>query len=1094
MTTRVPIRYGGTGANTAADARTALGVAPAEAFDVANTASSTANAAYSQANSAYAQANAAYDAANNAQVTVYSNNASNVTTQNVNFVNTATVTVTVTADGANANIEFTAAPQTVVNDTYTAAGNTAAAATANIANGLYAISTSAYDQANAAYGQANDAYAAANTANTNALAAYGQANLAYAQANAAYGQANLAYNEANLKLNLSGGSIVGDLNITGNLFVNGTETIVNTESLTINDPIFLLANNNTTNAVGLGFTAHYGPTQQHTGLIRAHQDNIWYLFEDYDEHILYANNVLDTGNIKLATLKANINANSLLLVGNTVATQANLTIAYDTANSAYSQANLAYAQANAGYDQANAAYGQANLAYTQANTARTTANDAYGQANSAYTAANNAANTVRVSQNGSSTLSAKQLNFVNTANVTIAVTDSGDGNANIEFEVAAGGGGTLSNIAVSSNGTFTTNANGFNFVNTATVQITVEPGVDGNANISFESSGSGGTVVVRDNFTGDGNTVNFTLTTEPEDQSHTLVFVDLVFQSETAYSVSGSTLTFGTAPDNGANIDVYIYGGGVGSTVVTSDVFTGTGACTSYQLTQTATTSRTFIYLDGVAQRPEYDYQVSGTTLSFNVAPANATVIEARTLSAFNTVDLNINVAPVSLYSDKFTGTGSCTVFTLSQTGTTDSTFVFLNGVSQKPGTDFSVGGVGNTTLTMTSPPANGSVLEVRTVGAFKLAETQSRIESDIFTGDGNTASFTMSSLSTTKKAFAFIDGVSQKPFTDYTVGGNIITFTEAPPDGTFIEVRSVAPFIFATSTGDLAYDLANLAFTQANSAYTQANNAFAAANNRVLKTGDTMTGNLTFSGTGLRILGDFSNGNANSRVSFQSTTANDVTYVNAIPSGNSKWAGFFAYNDSEAANGIWGGVYVNNGSCTVGTSTVGGAAQLPLVFLVGSERMRISDTGNVGIGTTAPNTRLHIAGTTTLQEVLEKVNVSATAMGANTFVNVLDGAITLLTSNSTANSTLNIRGNSSVALNSIISTNQSLTAVVMITNGATAYRIANLQIDGTAVTPKWSGGSAPTASANSIDAYSYTIVKTAANTYTVLGSKTQFA
>ena len=86
MTTRVPIRYGGTGANTASDARTALGVPPLAAYDVANSASSTANAAYSQANTAYSaantantnalnaysqanaaysQANAAYNAANN---------------------------------------------------------------------------------------------------------------------------------------------------------------------------------------------------------------------------------------------------------------------------------------------------------------------------------------------------------------------------------------------------------------------------------------------------------------------------------------------------------------------------------------------------------------------------------------------------------------------------------------------------------------------------------------------------------------------------------------------------------------------------------------------------------------------------------------------------------------------------------------------------------------------------------------------------------------------------------------------------------------------------------------------------------------------
>ena len=639
----------------------------------------------------------------------------------------------------------------------------------------------------------------------------------------------------------------------------------------------------------------------------------------------------------------------------------------------------AYAQANTARETANAAYGQAN-------TARSTANDA-------YVAANSAANTVRVSQNGASTLSAKQLNFVNTANVTIAITDSGDGNANIEFEVAAGGGGTLSNIAISSNGTFATNANAFNFINTSSVQVTVAPGVDGNANISFSASGSGGTVVVRDNFTGDGNTTNFTMSTEAEDENHVLVFVDLVFQSENAYSVSGDTLAFATAPDDGSAIDVYIYGGGVGSTVVTSDVFTGTGSCTSFTLTQTGSTSRTFVYIDGVSQRPQYDYQVSGTALSLNVAPASASVIEVRTLSAFNTVD--IDVSPVSITSDTFTGTGSCTQFTMSQSGTTDSTFVFLNGVSQKPGTNYTIGGAGNNIITMAAAPSNGSVLEVRSMGAFKIVENQSRIDSDVFTGDGNTTIFTLSTSTISKKALVFIDGVAQKPGTDYNVGGNKITFVEAPPDGSSIEVRSISPFIFASSTAELAYDQANLAlstatsanssvgaaynqanaaYAQANAAYSQANSAFAAANNRVLKTGDTITGTLA------------------------------------------------------------------------------------------------------------------------IQQTQEKINVAAFGMGESVTVNILDGAVLYFTGNATANSTLNVRGNSAVRLDEVMSTGQSMTTVVMVTNSSPAYRISTFQIDGVSVTPKWSGNTVPTANTNSIDVYAFTMLKTAANTYTVLGSKTQFA
>jgi hypothetical protein len=407
-----------------------------------------------------------------------------------------------------------------------------------------------------------------------------------------------------------------------------------------------------------------------------------------------------------------------------------------------------------------------------------------------------AANTVRVSQNGASTLSAKQLNFVNTANVTIAVTDAGDGNANIEFEVAAGGGGTLSNISISSDGIFATNANAFNFINTATVSVTVAPGVDGNANISFTSSGGGGggnTSIVHQSFTGDGNTTIYTLSSQPEDLDHTLVFVDLVYQSQSAYSLNGNDLEFNTAPDDGSSIDIYVYGAGGTQVAVASDRFTGTGSCTSFTLSQTGVTNRTFVYIDGVSQRPTVDYQVSGTGLSFNIAPASASIIEARTFSNFTATD--INVAPVSLSSDRFTGTGACTQFTLSQTGTTDSTFIFINGVSQKPGVDYSVA---NDLLTMVSPPANGSIIEARTIGQFKVVETSSKVDSDVFDGDGNTTVFTISTSSTTKKAFVYIDGVAQKPYTDYVLTGSRLSFAEAPPPDAKIEVRTFSPFIVA--------------------------------------------------------------------------------------------------------------------------------------------------------------------------------------------------------------------------------------------------------------------------------------------------------
>ena len=89
----------------------------------------------------------------------------------------------------------------------------------------------------------------------------------------------------------------------------------------------------------------------------------------------------------------------------------------------------------------------------------------------------------------------------------------------------------------------------------------------------------------------------------------------------------------------------------------------------------------------------------------------------------------------------------------------------------------------------------------------------------------------------------------------------------------------------------------------------------------------------------------------------------------------------------------------------------------------------------------------------------------------------------------------MNIRGNSGLTLNSMLSTGQSVTLAFMCTNGATAYYQSAMTIDGTSVTPKWQGGTAPTTgNASSIDTYVYTIIKTASATYTVLASQTKFA
>lgn len=97
-------------------------------------------------------------------------------------------------------------------------------------------------------------------------------------------------------------------------------------------------------------------------------------------------------------------------------------------------------------------------------------------------------------------------------------------------------------------------------------------------------------------------------------------------------------------------------------------------------------------------------------------------------------------------------------------------------------------------------------------------------------------------------------------------------------------------------------------------------------------------------------------------------------------------------------------------------------------------------------------------------------------------------------TSNATANWTINFRGDSTNSLNSIMAIGDIATCAFLSTQGSPAYYNNAVQVDSVSVTPKWIGATPPTSgNVNSIDLYSYTIIKTANSTFTVLATQTRF-
>jgi hypothetical protein len=136
----------------------------------------------------------------------------------------------------------------------------------------------------------------------------------------------------------------------------------------------------------------------------------------------------------------------------------------------------------------------------------------------------------------------------------------------------------------------------------------------------------------------------------------------------------------------------------------------------------------------------------------------------------------------------------------------------------------------------------------------------------------------------------------------------------------------------------------------------------------------------------------------------------------------------------------------------------------------------------------------------TTLAEVIknaaEPITVSATAATGTINYSLLTQSILYYTTNASANWTINLRGDGTTSMNALLSTGQAATMVFMATQGTTAYYNNVVQVDGTTsgITTKWLNGAPTIGNINSVDVYTYTVVKTGSATFTVFASQALFS
>jgi hypothetical protein len=135
----------------------------------------------------------------------------------------------------------------------------------------------------------------------------------------------------------------------------------------------------------------------------------------------------------------------------------------------------------------------------------------------------------------------------------------------------------------------------------------------------------------------------------------------------------------------------------------------------------------------------------------------------------------------------------------------------------------------------------------------------------------------------------------------------------------------------------------------------------------------------------------------------------------------------------------------------------------------------------------------LVINGSSNIQQIFEKYKLVTSGASGTIQVDILDQAVVYYSGNSTANFVINVRGNSTTTFDSTLAVGQTATIAVLITNGTTARYPTALSIDGVNQNVRLLPGANPSGNAGAIDVYSFNIIKTAANTFTVLGSQTKY-
>ena len=472
----------------------------------------------------------------------------------------------------------------------------------------------------------------------------------------------------------------------------------------------------------------------------------------------------------------------------------------------------------------------------------------------------------------------------NASTDTITIATAGEANQNAFSTVAVSG---QSNVAAdSSTDTLT-------FVAGSNMTITTDASGD---SVTFASSGSGGgssaftfANMSLNEFSGDDSTTAFTLGQTPGNVNNLIVFIDGVYQNKDAFSVSGTTLTFGTAPLAGRKIIAYVTADAptvaLGSTTFTDKFTTSNNSTTAFTLSKTVPSEDNLMVFVDAAFQSHDDLSLSGTTLTLATAPPSGAVV---TVHGFSGAAIG-NTPAVSTH----TGDGSTTGFTLSTNPLSENnTNVYIDGVYQHKDT-YAVSG---TTLTFSEAPPASSSIDVHILTVQSLAEN-SIISGSIAAGAVTSSAIAANAVGSTQLAQSGVTAASYGsssaiPVITVDADGRITAATTAATSSTL----TIAADSGSNDTVTVGTDTLTFAGTSNEVETTVSNNQIQIG----LPTNPTVGGNLTV--TGNLIV----NGSTTTVSTANMTVEDNLIELNTGATSNANDAGIVIERGSTGDNAIF--------------------------------------------------------------------------------------------------------------------------------------------------------------------------------------------